>query len=268
MKADLHVHSTVSDGSSAIGQLIDEARNKGLDAIAITDHDTMSHIVQIPADTSIQVIAGVEISAVHHSTNTRAHVLGYNIQRPEIITAFTQPLLEARNKNSERQAELLIKSGFRIDINKLARADGKYLYKQHIMDWLVTTGQVPYMFGDFYQKTFKQSGICAFDIEYTDVFDAVRMVKKAGGLAVLAHPGQQQNFKLIPYLVRSGLDGLEFNHFSNSRKDKEVILDYANRHNLFLTGGSDYHGKYEPQPFGLGDFLSEESGVKAILGKS
>ena len=267
MKADLHVHSTFSDGSDTIGQLIDAAKSKGLAVIAITDHDTMSHMTHIPAVTGLQVIAGVEISAIFRVTNTKAHVLGYNIQKPEIITAFTQPLLEARNKNSERQAELLIKAGFRIDMDKLARADGKYLYKQHIMDWLVTTGQAPDMFGDFYQKYFKQGGICAFDIEYTDVFEAVRMVKEAGGLAVLAHPGQQQNFKLIPYLVWSGLDGLELNHHTNSRKDKEIILDYANRHKLFLSGGSDYHGKYEPQPFGLGDFLSEESGVKAICGK-
>jgi predicted metal-dependent phosphoesterase TrpH len=264
VKADLHIHSTVSDGSDSIEQIIDMAKAKELDVIAITDHDTLSHLRFIPADAGIRVIGGVEISALHRKTNTRAHVLGYNIQKPEIITALTQPLLEARNKNSEKQADLLIQTGFRIDMNKLTRADGKYLYKQHIMDWLVTTGQVPDMFGDFYQKTFKNGGICAFDIEYVDVFDAVRAVKEAGGLAVLAHPGQQQNFRLIPEFVKTGLDGLELNHHTSSHKDKEMILSYANQYGLFLTGGSDYHGKYEPQPFGIGDFLSEESGVKAI----
>ena len=168
VKADLHNHSTVSDGSDTIGQLIDIARNKGLDAIAITEHDTLSHMAQIPADTGIQVIAGVEISAVHRKTNTRAHILGYAIKRAEIITALTQPILEARNINSEKQADILIKAGFTIDMAKLPRADGKYLYKQHIMDWLVATGQVPDMFGEFYQKTFKNGGICAFDIKYVD----------------------------------------------------------------------------------------------------
>jgi len=113
------------------------------------------------------------------------------------------------------------------------------------MDWLVTTGQVPDMFDDFYQKTFKNGGICAFDIEYTDVFDAVKAVKKAGGLAVLAHPGQQQNFWLIPELVQTELDGLELNHYANCEKDKEMIRTYASRYGLFLTGGSDNHGKYE-----------------------
>ena len=264
VKADLHIHSTISDGSDSIEQIIVIARNKRLDAIAITDHDTLSHISQIPADADIKVIGGVEISSVHRKTNTRAHMLGYNIQKPEIITALTEPLLEARNKNSEEQAEILNRHGYQIDIDKLARADGKYLYKQHIMDCLVTTGQAPDMFGDFYQKTFKQGGICAFDIEYIDVFDAVKAIKEAGGLAVLAHPGQQQNFWLIPELVKIGLDGLERNHHTHSKKGRETIGRYADQYNLFLTGGSDYHGKYEPQPFGIGDFLSEKSGVNAL----
>ena len=264
MKADLHIHSTISDGSDTIGQIIGIAKDRELDAVAITDHDTLSHMAQIPADAGIKVIAGIEISAVHRETNTRTHILGYHIQRPEMVTALTLPLLEARSKNSEKQAGILMSIGFWIDVDKLARADGKYLYKQHIMDWLITTGQVPDMFGEFYQKTFKNGGICAFDIEYIDVFEAVRAIKEAGGLAVLAHPGQQQNFWLIPGLVACGLDGLELNHHTHSKQDRETIWDYAGQYGLFLTGGSDYHGKYEPQPFGIGDFLSEESGAMAI----
>jgi len=185
VKADLHIHSTVSDGSDDIGHIIEMAMLKGLDAIAITDHDTMSHIAKISAKPGIKVIAGIEISAVHRETNTRAHVLGYNIQKPEIVTALTQPLLEARNRNSEKIVDFLSNIGFRIDVDKLARADGKYLYKQHIMDWLVTSGQVPDMFGEFYKKSFKRGGICAFDIDYIDVFDAVKAIKEAGGLAIL-----------------------------------------------------------------------------------
>jgi predicted metal-dependent phosphoesterase TrpH len=265
VKADLHIHSTVSDGSESIEQIIVMAKAKGLDAIAITDHDTFSHIAQIPADAGIQVIGGIEISAAHRKTKTPTHILGYNIQNHDMITSFTQPLLEARNKNSEKQVEILIQAGFQIDREKLARADGKYLYKPHIMDWLVTTGQAPDMFGSFYQKTFKHGGICAFDIEYIDVFEAIKAIKSAGGLAVLAHPGQQKNFWLIPELVKSGLDGLELNHHTHNEEDRETIRNYANQYGLFLTGGSDYHGRYEPQPFGIGDFLSEESGVGAIF---
>ncbi|NLL63311.1 MAG: PHP domain-containing protein [Ruminococcaceae bacterium] len=285
MKADLHIHSTVSDGSDSIEQIINIAKEKALDVIAITEHDTLSHMTQIPnkinaigvlktdvskieasykKKTNLKVICGVEISAVYKKTNTRTHVLGYSIKRPKIVTAFTEPILKARNKNSEKQIEVLIQNGFKINIDELKRADGKYLYKQHIMDWLVTTGQAPDMFGEFYKKTFKQGGICHFDIEYPSVFEAIQVIKEAGGLAVLAHPGQQQNFWLIPELVACGLDGLELNHHSHSKKDKEIIQNFAREYRLFMTGGSDYHGKYEPQTFGIGDFLSDESGVRAI----
>jgi len=265
MKADLHIHSTFSDGSASIEQIIEAGLGMGLDAIAITDHDTLSHVAQIPDDTGgMQVIPGVEISAVCHKTKTRAHVLGYNIRKPEIITELTQPLLNRRNMNSEKQVDILIKHGYKIDINKLARADEKYLYKQHIMDWLVTTGQAPDMFGEFYKKTFKRGGICFLDTGYIDVFEAVLAIKESGGLAVLAHPGQQQNFRLIPGLVEIGLAGLEFNHHSHSDKDAEVIREYADKYSLFLTGGSDYHGRYESRGSHIGEILSDESGALAI----
>jgi len=264
VKADLHIHSTVSDGSETIDQIIDIAKGKGLDAIAITDHDTLSHLHQIPANVDINFIGGVEISAIHLNTDTKVHILGYNIKKPRLINALTRATLIARSRASEKQIEILIGDGFRIDKNDLARADGGYIYKQHIMDWLVSTGQVPDMFGDFYTKTFKNGGSCDISICYPDVFEAVMTVKKAGGLAVLAHPGQQQNFWLIPALVESGLDGLEFNHPANSTKDKAKLNAYAGRYNLFKTGGSDFHGRYEHKSAGVGDYLSEECGVRAI----
>ena len=269
MRADLHLHSTVSDGSETIWRLIGMAKAKGLDAIAVTDHDTLSHLPMIPAGAGIKIIGGIEITAAHYNRRipTPAHILGYNIREPGIVTALTQPFLEARNRNSEKQAKILMRHGFDINMRKLSRADGKYLYKQHIMDYLVSTGQVSDMFGDFYQETFKNGGICAFDIEHIDVFAAVSVIKQAGGLAVLAHPGQQQNFRLIPELAWHGLDGLELNHCDNSEEDKEILWNYARRYSLFLTGGSDYHGKYDDHPTDVGDFLSDESGVEALIGR-
>ena len=279
IKADLHVHSTISDGEHGVGQIIEIAWRKGLDAIAITDHDTIAPVMapeagegaelanqaQILAIAGLWVIVGIEISAIHKETNTIAHVLGYRIKKPEIVTALTTPLLEARNRNSEKQAQILIENGFQIDIDRLPRADGKYLYKQHILDWLVGTGQAPDMFGAFYRETFKNGGICDFDIEYIDVFKAVRAIKEAGGLVVLAHPGQQQNFWLIPQLAETGLDGLELNHHAHGEKDRAAIRGLADQYRLFMTGGSDFHGKYSTNPYAIGDVLSDESGVRAIL---
>lgn len=264
LKADLHIHSTVSDGCMTIPEIIDQAVAKGLDAIAITDHDTFSHIAQSPDNSKIKIIPGLELSAVDKTTGVRVHILGYNIQKPKIVETLTQPILEARHQNTLKQIDLLKARGFFIDTNKLSRADGKYLYKQHVMDYLVSTGQVAEMFGSFYRATFKNNGICHFDITYMDAFDAVRAVKRAGGQAVLAHPGQQQNYYLIPDLVKCGLDGIECNHHTNTEIDRGIIKQYADEYRLFLTGGSDYHGRYEPQLEGIGDIISEESGVNAL----
>lgn len=264
LKADLHIHSTVSDGSESISALISAATKNGLDAIAITDHDTLSHKRQIPKETPIFVTAGIEISAIDRHTNTKAHILGYNIQDDAMVEALTIPLLEQRHNNSLKQIRILQEHGYEIDIHALNKADGKYIYKQHIMEYLYKTGQIPERFGEFYQRVFKNGGYCDFDITYIDVFDAVKTITAAGGKAVLAHSGQQQNFYLIDQLVPLGLAGLEYNHPANSPEDKKVILEYAQKYHLFLTGGSDFHGSNDKMPHKIGDFISDASGIEAI----
>ncbi len=264
IKADLHIHSRVSDGSFTIEQLAAAALSRGLKAIAITDHDTLSHVDKIPENAGLKIVPGIEISACDYEKGRRVHILGYNIKETEAVEKFVHPLLLARHENSMKQIGILKKNGFSIDYDKLYKADGRYIYKQHIMEYLVNTGQAPDMFGDFYRQIFKNGGICDFDITYLDPYEAVRTIKQAGGLAVLAHSGQQQNFSLIPKLVSEGLDGLEINHPSNSTEDKKIIKQYAEDYGLFLTGGSDFHGIYEKGPNELGGNLSEESGVDAI----
>lgn len=263
-KADLHLHSRVSDGSFTIAELAEEAVRKGLDAIAVTDHDTLSHLRQIPKGTPVSVTGGIEISAMDAATGKKAHILGYHICDIRLVEDFVRPLLEARHRNSMRQIEVLNRHGYRVNAEALNRADGRYIYKQHIMEYLVKTGQAREMFGEFYHRIFKNGGICAFDIEYLDPFEAVRVIREAGGLAVLAHSGQQKNFPLIPALVNCGLNGLELNHPSHSEQDRAVIREYAAEYHLFLTGGSDFHGEYEPDAPGIGSYLAEESGVEAI----
>lgn len=265
IKADMHIHSTVSDGSYSMEDIVAIAEEKGLDAITITDHDTLSHMYKLPQSSKVKVSAGIEISAFDYEKNFRVHILGFGIKNPEIVEKVVHPTLEARHENSLRQIEILNKYGYEIDIDKIPKADGKYIYKQHIMDWLVKQKIAEEMFGEFYYSTFKNNGICHFDIEYLNPIIAVKVIKDAGGYAVLAHSGQQQNFKLIPDLVKSGLDGLELNHHANSEKDKAIIREYADKYNLFLTGGSDCHGRYEPNSPEIGDYLAEQSGAEKVF---
>ncbi len=264
LSADLHIHSTISDGTYSVNEIIQSAKNAKLDAIAITDHDTLEHRNSIPVTDGLQVLCGIEISAIDKVTKTKAHILGYNIKEPKKVEALTHPLLERRHENSLRQIKRLEEKGFYFDLDKISKANGKFIYKQHIMEFLVMTAQVKDMFGSFYSTVFKNGGICDFDIEYIDVRTAVSTINSAGGKAVLAHSGQQKNFYLIDKLVPLGLDGLEYNHPENSDEDKASIRKYAEKYGLFLTGGSDFHGDNDSKSVKIGDYLSEESGVLAL----
>lgn len=265
IRADMHIHSTVSDGSYTMEEIVKMAEEKKLDAIAFTDHDTLSHAARLPKSDTVKVAAGIEISAYDYDKDFRVHVLGFGIRDIASVERVVHPTLEARHANSMRQIEILNQHGFHIDPDALPKADGRYIYKQHIMDYLLQQGAVDELFGDFYYATFKNHGICHFDIEYIRPEAAVRAIKDAGGYAVLAHSGQQQNFELIPGLVNVGLDGLELNHHANSAEDRKLIREYAEKYDLCLTGGSDCHGRYEKDSPEVGDYLAEESGARLLM---
>lgn len=262
-RADLHIHSSVSDGGDSPAALAEMAVRKGLGAVAITDHDTVAHLSRLPRDPRVRVLGGVEISAADAATGVKAHVLAYALRDPAPVEALVAPVRQRRHENSLRQVELLRRHGLTVEMEQMARADGRYLYKQHIMEYLVRTGQADAMFGRFYRSVFKGGGYCDFDIEYADVAEAVFTVHRAGGLAVLAHPGQQKNFYLIGSLP---FDGVEYNHPGNGPEDRETIMECVrdSAQPLFLTGGSDYHGRYNDAPAELGDYLAMESGVAAL----
>ena len=267
MRGDLHLHSAYSDGSATVIELIQQAVSKGLTHIAITDHDRVPRCGDIPPVTALKVMPGIEISAYDFQKQRKAHILGYAMRDTRSVTAFCRPLLERRQANSLRQIALLAEHGFRIRPQNFVKRAGHVIYKQHLMEYLVATEQVEEMFGTFYHETFKNGGYCDFDIEYLDAAAAVRVITEAGGLAVLAHPGQQQNLELVPELVGYGLKGIELEHRKNTEADKEAIRQMAGQYGLFLTGGSDYHGTLEDGSSELGSCLATENALRIIFNK-
>ena len=265
MKGDLHLHSTYSDGSATVIELIQQALSRGLTHIAITDHDRVPHCGDIPTVTTLKVMPGIEISAYDFQGRRKAHILGYAMRDTRAVTAFCRPLLERRQANSLRQIALLAEHGFRIRPQHFVKRAGHVIYKQHIMEYLVATEQVEEMFGSFYQETFKNGGYCDFDIEYLEAAAAVRVITEAGGLAVLAHPGQQHNLDLVPELVKLGLKGIELEHRKNTEADKAAIRAIAGQYGLFLSGGSDYHGTLEDGSSEPGSCLATEAAVQLIF---
>lgn len=270
MKADLHVHSTYSDGSASIEETLNKAVENNITHISFVDHDTIEGTKlaqEIGSQLGLTVIPGIEISAYDFTNHRKVHVLGYMYdERATHIQELCRPLLEKRHNNSMWQVQQLINHGYQISLDVLNEKckTSQVIYKQHIMAALTDLPFTDSEYQKTYKKLFKNDGICARDIMYVDAIDAVRAIKADNGFAVLAHPGQLNSFEIIPQLVEAGLDGIELNHLDHSEEHKHRVKKYAETYNLVLTGGSDYHGEFGA-PIQIGDILCPSSFIEQLL---
>jgi predicted metal-dependent phosphoesterase TrpH len=126
------------------------------------------------------------------------------------------------------------------------------IFKTHIMHVLMDAGYTSDIYGDLYKKLFGDGGKADFRPDFEDGTEIVKLIKSAGGLAVLAHPGMYGNMDAIPALIEAGLDGIELWHPKNSDSEKIEIEKICFENNLIMTGGSDFHGMYTTTPKPLG----------------
>jgi predicted metal-dependent phosphoesterase TrpH len=271
IRADLHVHTNVSDSSCSVGDALKLAKARGLTHIGIVDHDTVVALPEALArgrEIGVGVIPGIEISAYHYTRNKKVHILGYAFDSDATnIKALCAPLLSKRTANSLWQVQQLVEAGFPISPAEVKAKAGvsTAIYKQHIMQVLVDKGVTACIYSALYYSLFKNGGLCAREIEYLDVFAAISAIKHDGGSAVLAHPGQLDSFALLDDLVGAGLDGVEINHPAHTRAHKDFIRSLQRRYSLFLTGGSDFHGAYGEAPLMLGQYLCPPSGLGRLI---
>jgi predicted metal-dependent phosphoesterase TrpH len=252
VRADLHVHSTFSDGSEDPARLARQAAARGITHLAFTDHDTLAGVegaCEQAARHGIVGIPGIEISGWDPIGGRKAHILGYGLinGNAPIIEQLCAPIRAARHKNSPAQMERLESSGYTLDrgfIKRLTR-DGGCVFKQHIMAALTTAPFTSDEYQALYVRLFKQDGICAHDaVDYPDAREAVEAIRQSGGIAVLAHPGEFDNYAFVSYLVEVGLAGIEKYHPRHSRRDWEKVDQLTHAYGLLRTGGSDYHGSF------------------------
>lgn len=268
IRADLHMHTTISDGSDSIQTIVQKCKQNGLTHIAITNHDDLDGYEEIQYYTEnlgIQTVKSLEITTVDSETGTKAHLLGYRIQDEMPIRRLTDAMLQRRHNNVLEQIKRLQNEGYDINVEELKQRVYKIIYKQNLIQYLVEKGIADGIYGSFYQNYFSKGKLC--DIRPTDIElkDAIVAIKQAGGFAVLAHPAQQNNYHLLPMLCELGLDGIEYRHPSNDENAKQKILELSKQYNLFLTGGSDYHGTNNKKPVNVGDYLSTEEAVRKIF---
>lgn len=276
---DLHVHSTASDGSYTPSELVRYAIKKGLIAFALTDHDTTAGIdealneAELINDFSpIKVIPGIELSAEYKGKDI--HILGLNIDYRN--KEFQEKIEYFRNIRAERNVkmiELLNKQGFKITEEQLKeRFKDAVITRAHFAIMLVECGYVKDK--DIAFKKYLNPGCpCYVPRTRINVIDAISLIHLANGKAVLAHPllyhfSETELDSLVALLKENGLQGIEAIYSSNKWNDESRMKQLAQKYDLFITGGSDFHGLAKPTldlGIGYGDLKIPEKLLSNIL---
>lgn len=242
-RIDLHLHSTASDGILTPTELVQVALDKGIEVIALTDHDTTDGVeeaLEAARGTNLTVIPGVEISTDVPGSN-ELHLLGYYIDpHHKELEAHLSALRDARVGRAQKTLACLADAGCPLEWEHLIELSlGDVIGRPHIAQALVDAGHVDTVHTAFRQYLAK--GRPAYVERYKlTPRQALKTILAAGGLPVLAHPTRV--LEQIPGLVRAGLAGLEAYYPSHTDPEQRFLVRLAKKHNLIVTGGSDFHG--------------------------
>ncbi|MEX0928376.1 MAG: PHP domain-containing protein [Balneolales bacterium] len=243
-KADLHVHTTASDGTQTPEQVIKLAVEKGLSTIAITDHDTVSgYLSALPTakQCNIKLLAGVEITCDYQ--DRECHLLAYcfDPDYPE-LKAMLANQKKIRIDRAHKMVRNLNKLGFDMDFEDVLAESGKdSISRVHIAGVMVTKAYTADK-KEAFDRYLGNDAPAYHKSVYRPVADVIGLIRKAGGLSVLAHPGTHYIYEDLRYFLNSGLDGIEYIHPSHNYELQKKYKDYAENFGLLLTGGSDFHG--------------------------
>ncbi len=270
MIGDLHCHTHLSDGSMSIDDLIFYAKRAGLDFIAVTDHDTMDGVARaevLGRRYGISVLPAVELSCKDNARGRKVHILCYLPEKPDRLQGLCTQMLDSRTKAGKRIIRAVMRY-YPVTEEHIARytLGSKSIYKAHIMRALLDLGYDCESHGKLYKELLNgETGLCARECEYPDVFDALETVHSAGGLAVLAHPKIYDSMDLMLELCEKKLlHGIEAFHPQLGAADEKTIIDVADKYNLFKTGGSDFHGFLSSHPNPLASRITTEDTLNAM----
>lgn len=250
---DLHVHSNASDGSLKPSEVAEEAIKAGLKAIALTDHDTVDGIPEIleyTKDKPLEIVPGVELSCYYN--NREIHILGFygDYSNPKLHEAL-QHLSEQRKNRNIQMVELMQRDGLNVTMEKLLHGNpNSVITRAHFARVLVEEG----ICKDKEVAFKKYIGVgCKYYLPKPKITCEMAMdiLNKYFKASFLAHPllykmGYAQIEELIVYLKSLGLNGIEAFHSSNNIYESDKLRSMAIKHDLLISGGSDFHGIIKP----------------------
>lgn len=240
---DLHTHSTASDGILPPEQVVEAAARCGLNAIALTDHDTMGGVSAARATgkrLGIRVIAAVELSAF--LDDHEVHLLALHVSRLEALEQRLGELRAMRYARGQRIVEKLNTLGIPITFDEvLQQSAGGAVGRPHIARVLIARGIV-HDFREAFSRYLGATGAAFVPKDKLSILDAIAIAHEAGGLAIWAHPGDAGRRERLEPLVAAGLDGVEIRHPGHSRDDTRRLEALCKFFDLVPSGGSDWHG--------------------------
>ncbi|MET9605711.1 PHP domain-containing protein [Streptomyces sp. NPDC006512] len=281
MRIDLHAHSTASDGTDTPAELVRNAAAAGLDVVALTDHDTVGGYAEalaaLPA--GLTLVTGAELSC--RLDGVGLHMLAYLFDPLEPELSRERELVrDDRTPRAQAMVGKLRALGVDITWEQVARIAGDgSVGRPHIATALVELGVVPTVSDAFTADWLANGGRAYAEKHELDPFDAVRLVKAAGGVTVFAHPAAVKRGTCVPEsaiaaLAAAGLDGIEVDHMDHDPDTRARLRGLAADLGLLTTGSSDYHGsrktcrlgEYTTDPEIYGEITRRATGAFPVPG--
>ncbi len=264
-RADLHTHTNFSDGEHSPFELVNKAKDSGLDIISITDHDSINGIaeaIEYGKDIGVEVIPGLEIST--DIEDHEVHLLGYFINiHDEELNKYLTFFRQERYQRAKRIIAKLQNLGLRITIdNVMEQAKSSALGRPHIAKAMVELGLV----SNYYAAFDKYLGDSAPAYErkiHVSANSALKLISDAGGLSFIAHPGNMKE-SILMTLINAGVDGIEVIHPSHKLHQTKFYRGIVNQYCLLESGGSDFHGGKREDDRNLGKFFISSTKVEAM----
>lgn len=273
MKLDLHCHSTASDGEYTPTELVCKAKEKGLEIFSLTDHDSISGLdeaYQAAMKQNERFVPGIEISAQDFE---EIHILGYNIDyKDPFLAAACEEFRKDRDRRGERICDYLKTHNMIIDMGEIKEIAGESIVgRPHFAKYMLDKGYISDRREAFDKYLDTPEFFEATKRKHPSLEESISFIKKSGGLAVLAHPGFiNMSFedldKMTARLKAAGLDGIECFYSQHSDDQKKKFFELAQKYDLKISCGSDFHGESVKPNISLGmDFDERKYGKDFIV---
>ncbi len=271
MSADLHCHTKLSSSSMGIDDLLVLAQKRGITTIAITDRDCQAGTVRgkiIGERRGINVIPGVEISAYDSKRDKYVEILGYLCDSPDRLEGMCHRNVVQRKKASQLMTlKIARKYPITPELVLKCATGSTAVFEQHIMHALLECGLTDKIYGELYDELFSPASPenVLVKVTYPEPSEIIDAIHEAGGIAVFAHPYDLQCVDIIKELIPKGLDGVEVWNPAVPEEVQVKLLEIAKKNGILTVGGSDFKGMYSNPAVCLGEYITPEASVKALM---